>query len=163
MKKIILFIAIFLPLFFSCSDGNGERPIISIDSIYVDGKKEMNISQAFPNNSRIDVFATLKAVKDNTLSAFNVKLDCGNQCPKVIVDYDKKVGGIIDNPDYKPEYNILFNDGVVKTEIIVTTYLMPDEENKFKLNLYLNNTGNNEEEATKMELIFNVGDEQEKE
>lgn len=154
MKNIFLFIVLFLPLLCSCSDNNGERPIITVDSVYVNGKKEMNIAQAFPKDSKIDVFATLKAVKDNTLSAFNVKLDCGDNCPKVIVDYDESVGGIISTP----EYNIRFNDGVVKTKVQITTYLFPDEEHKFKLNLYLNNTDNNEEEATKVELTFTVSD-----
>lgn len=159
MKNIFLFIVLFLPLLCSCSNNNGERPIITVDSIYVDGKKETNISQAFPKYSKIDVFATLKAVKDNTLSAFNVKLDCGDNCPKVTVDYDENVGGIIDdNSESKPEYSIRFNDGVVKTKVQITTYLSPDDEHKFKLNLYLNNKDNNDEEATKVELTFVVSD-----
>lgn len=158
MKKIFLFIVLFLPLLCSCSNNNGERPIITVDSVYVDGKKEMNIAQAFPKDSRIDVFATLKAVKGNTLSAFNVKLDCGDNCPLVTVNYDESVGGIIDDNPSKPEYSIRFNDGVVKTKVQITTYLFPDDEHKFKLNLYLNNTDNNEEEATKVELTFAVSD-----
>lgn len=158
MKKRFLFIALCMPLLFSCSNNNGERPVITIDSIYIDGKKENNISQAFPKDSKIDVFATLKAVKDNALSSFNVKLNCGDNCPRVDVDYDRNIGGIIDNPEYKPEYSILFNDGVIKAEVKISTYLVADDEGEFQLNLYLNNTGNNEEEATKAELVFNVSD-----
>lgn len=158
MKKIFLIIAVFSSLFISCSKSNGERPIITVDSIYIDGKKEKDIAQTFPENARVEVYATLKAVKGNTLSAFNVKLECGDHCPMVDVEYDKRVGGIIDNPDYKPEYSILFNDGVMKTEVVIKTHLMSNEKGEFKFNLYLNNAGNNEEEATKEELIFNVGE-----
>lgn len=155
MKKIFLFIALCIPLLFSCSNNNGTNPVISVDSIYVDGKKIIDISQAFPEGKDVEVFTTLSAVKGGTLSAFSVTMECGDDCPVTDVKYSvtdvTKSGLDIGLSDY----TIRFVDGIVKTKVSVKSYLLPDDNDQFKLNFYLS-TDDTEAEAAKQEITFHV-------
>lgn len=158
MKKIFLFITLCLPLFFSCSNNNGANPVINVDSIYVDGKKIMDISQAYPKGKSVEVFATLSVVKGAALSAFSVTMECGDDCPATDVEYnvaDVTKSGLDINLS---DYTIRFVDGVVKTKVSVKSYLFPDENDQFKFNLYLS-TDDTETEAAKQEIVFRVSEE----
>lgn len=157
MKNIALFV---LPLtlgFISCDNNKGGEPVITIDSIYVDGvSRGCDLSEPISSNSTIRVFTTL-ATESGTLVSFNTQADCGDGsdsgiCPVTsITEYEKET--VSDDISNLSQGTIRFKDGVVKTNVAVETSLPDVLEQDLHFKLYLTTTGNNN---LKKELNFKI-------
>ena len=148
MKNTFLIIPFLALGMVSCSDGMGGIPLITVDSIQINGESiGRNILYPIP----VRVFTTLEAY-DGTLSSFNTEVNYGeNEVSgyQKAIEFEKDV--VSDDLTNLKEGVLRFKDGVVKTNVAVET-IAPSTKDTLKLRFYLNT----DDKGTKEELVFKI-------
>ena len=152
MKNTFLIIPFLALGMVSCSDGMGGIPLITVDSIQINGESiGRNILYPIPMNATVRVFTTLEAY-DGTLSSFNTEVNYGENEVRgyqKAIEFEKDV--VSDDLTNLKEGVLRFKDGVVKTNVAVET-IAPSTKDTLKLRFYLNT----DDKGTKEELVFKI-------
>jgi lipoprotein len=154
MKNTFLIIPFLALGMVSCSDGMGGIPLITVDSIQINGESiGRNILYPIPMNATVRVFTTLEAY-DGTLRSFNTEVNYGeNEVSgyQKAIEFEKDVVSDDKNMTNPEEGVLRFKDGVVKTNVAVET-IAPSTKDTLKLRFYLNT----DDKGTKEELVFKI-------
>lgn len=140
-------------LFVSCDSGKGEAPVITVDSIYVNGKYiKGGLDEPIPKKALIEVYTTLNALGSSTLLSFNVEticneLDGNGVCIAPMIEYEEAA---VSNAGFNDMSALRFKDGVINTKVVVRAQSSSSGDNSLMFKLYLNT----DDAGTKKELTF---------
>lgn len=158
MKNAFLFFFLLITGLTSCDDGRGEAPMITVDSIYVNGEPvNTDLYRPIPEKSSIEVFTTLDAQEGTTLLSFNVETICseegkGEECIIPEIEYVKEH---VSDAGFNDTSVLRFKDGIVKSKAVVRAQLSSSTDDYLLFKLYLNT----DDAGTKEELTFFISEE----